>query len=104
MAMRPCLDCGRLSQGTRCPAHRNTIQQAKRRRRPRITWTEQQRRAKAVATHRARYGDWCPGWQCPPHASPDLTADHVTAVAAGGDEHGELQVLCRACNGRKQDR
>jgi hypothetical protein len=37
------------------------------------------------------------------HAA-DLTADHITPVAAGGAEDGPLSVLCRVSNGAKQNR
>jgi 5-methylcytosine-specific restriction enzyme A len=46
----------------------------------------------------------CPGWGRDPHPSDRLTADHVIPVAAGGDEQGELGVLCGPCNSRKKDR
>ena len=62
------------------------------------------RRAASVAAHRARYGNWCPGYQRPPHHARDLTADHHTAIATGGDPHGGLRVLCRSCNSRKATR
>ena len=108
MPLRPCLVCGAPSPTPRCPQHtragwRGTAQttRAKRERRP-YTHAERTRRAQAVAQWRATYGDWCPGWQAPPHPTPDLTADHAHAVAAGGDEQGPLTVLCRSCNGRKQ--
>lgn len=103
MANRPCLGCGKLSTKTRCPACSRIHE---RNRTPRPTnltrdWTERQRRARAVADHRAIHGDWCPGWQRSPHQSTDLTADHVAAVATGGNPKGELEVLCRSCNGAK---
>lgn len=101
--MKPCLDCGTLSQRTRCPKCSAAQLQAKRVCRP-YTYTERKRRAAAVAAHRAAHGDWCPGWGRPAHASSDLTADHTLAVAAGGREDGPLSVLCRVCNGAKQDR
>jgi 5-methylcytosine-specific restriction enzyme A len=104
MPVKPCLNCGRLSTGTRCPAHTRThqvqAQRAKRTRRP-YTYEEQRRRAKAVDDWVAVHGWLCPGWRRPAHKSRDLTADHVHAVAAGGAEDGHLQVLCRSCNGRK---
>lgn len=107
MPTRPCLDCGRLSSGSRCPDHARVIARrttrAKRQRRP-YTAAERDRRAAAVAAHRATYGDWCPGWRRPAHYATDLTADHVVAVAAGGREDGALGVLCRPCNGAKRDR
>jgi 5-methylcytosine-specific restriction protein A len=101
--LRPCLECGRLSDGTRCPAHRRVVLQVKRRRRPRISRAEEDRRAATVAAWRAEHGDWCPGWRRPAHLSADLTADHVVPVGGGGSEHGALSVLCRVCNGAKQD-
>lgn len=109
MPLRPCLglpdeQCGRFVEGTRCADHAAAVErgrtQAKRERRP-YTNVERQRRAAAVSAHRAEFGDWCPGWGVPAHASIDLTADHVDPVAAGGDEDGPLAVLCRTCNGRK---
>jgi hypothetical protein len=107
MPKRPCLDCGRLSEGTRCPDHQRAKDrvtlQSKRTRRPRISRAEEARRAAAVRAWRTRHGDVCPGWRCDPHPSSDLTADHVVAVGAGGSEQGELAVLCRACNGAKAD-
>ena len=104
---RPCLECGALTEGSRCPEHRrerDRIQLAsKRERRPRIS-SEDRRRAEAVREWRAEHGDWCPGWQRPPHPATDLTADHLVSFAVSGDEHGELVVLCRSCNSSKSDR
>jgi 5-methylcytosine-specific restriction endonuclease McrA len=34
-------------------------------------------------------------------ATEDLTADHITAMANGGDPLGPLRVLCRSCNSRR---
>ena len=107
--MRPCLGvdgqrCPRLSPGSRCtPCQRivdNRELQAKRGRRP-YTTEERKRRAAVVAQWRDEYGDVCPGWQRDPHPAPDLTADHITSVGAGGPEDGPLAVLCASCNGRK---
>lgn len=106
MAKRPCLDCGDLAAGSRCS---KCEAERERNRKPRPTNTtrtssERTRRAAAVRAHVHRYGYWCPGWQRPAHATPDLTADHITPIAAGGQPDGELQVLCRSCNGRKAAR
>ena len=101
MANRPCLDCGALSPNSRCPAHQRTLQQAKRSRRP-YTAAMLRRRAQVVAQWRAEHGDLCPGWRRPAHPSHDLTADHMIAVGAGGDEDGPLAVLCRSCNSSKK--
>ena len=105
---RPCLDCGQLVRGAGRCARCATATAARRPPKPTragYTWAEQQRRAAAVKAHRARFGDWCPGWAArqahdvlPPNM---LTADHVTAVAVSGDQGGPLQVLCRTCNSAK---
>lgn len=103
---RPCIDCERPCDGTRCPtcqaARDRTTLRAKRARRPRLPG-EDKRRADAVTEHRRRHGDWCPGWRRPAHPATDLTADHPHSVAAGGDERQPLAVLCRSCNGAKGD-
>lgn len=61
---------------------------------------ERRRRSRAVAIHRARHGDWCPGRGRPPHPSTDLTAQHTAQLILGGREDQELEVLCRSCNSR----
>jgi hypothetical protein len=58
-----------------------------------------------VAAHIELYGMNCPGWNRPPHASMDLTADHPVPVAAGGLPTGQAYaVLCRACNASRGKR
>jgi 5-methylcytosine-specific restriction protein A len=110
MTTRPCLDCSALvrgrpgsKQGTRCPRCQAARDQAKRATRPH-TYAEDQRRAQVVQAWRAKHGDWCPGWQRPPHPATDLTADHVVAFAVVGHELSDLVVLCRSCNGAKGKR
>lgn len=108
--LRPCLGCGKPTRGSRC--NRVGCQLPRRvyrkpnhsTRRPDYTHAERTRRAHTVRAWREQHGDWCPGYQVPPHPATDLTADHVNPVAAGGHESGPLTVLCRACNGRKQHR
>jgi 5-methylcytosine-specific restriction protein A len=100
--LKACLDCGTPSRASRCPAHLRQAERIKRAKRGR-TPAERSRRAETVRRWREQHGDVCPGWQVPAHISPDLTADHVTPVAAGGLESGPLTVLCRSCNSRKQD-
>jgi 5-methylcytosine-specific restriction endonuclease McrA len=103
MALKPCLDCGALSDQSRCPGHRAAVERGRKQRPTNTTrdWAERQRRAFAVAAHRQVNGDWCPGYGVQSHPSSDLTADHIVSVAKGGDPNGPLQVLCRSCNGRK---
>lgn len=107
MPTRPCLDCGALVNSARCAGcergRSRVVTRAKRERRP-YTNRERERRADVVQTWRATVGDWCPGFGVPAHHSMDLTADHPTAVGAGGSESQSLSVLCRSCNGRKSDR
>ena len=99
MAPKPCLSCSRPFSGpgsrcTRCAPQRKT-------------YREKVRRSRTVQAHREQHGNIYPGYERPPHrvdASNPLTADHTLAVAAGGDEHGPLGVLCRACNSAKRDR
>lgn len=63
---------------------------------------EWRRRSKRLlAQHRARYGNWCPGYDRPGHLNPDLTLDHVVPLSHGGTHRGQVQVLCRSCNDRK---
>jgi 5-methylcytosine-specific restriction enzyme A len=52
----------------------------------------QRRSRQARAAH-----PWCE--EC--GATEDLTADHLTAIANGGDPLGPLLVLCRSCNSRR---
>jgi len=54
------------------------------------------RRARARAQVAA--SPWCA--RC--NATSDLTADHIVAIANGGDPDGPLQTLCRSCNSRKR--
>jgi hypothetical protein len=102
MALKPCLDCGHPSPGSRCPP----CTRARERPRQRVkdqqrTHAERQRRRAAVAQHVAEFGWWCPGWgDQDPHPSTDLTADHVVPVSQGGLD-GPPVVRCRTCNGRR---
>lgn len=111
MPRRPCLDCGRLTTNpSRCDEHQRAWQARQDQRRGSAsargydsTWRRNVRRA--LATHRARFGNWCPGYQIQPHPSTDLTGDHITSLANGGtNEVTNIQILCRGCNSRKHSR
>lgn len=110
MSLHVCLGligeaCSEITTTPRCPQHQRALDRVvlrgKRERRPAASAAETARRAAAVAEWIATRGYWCPGWGVPEHQATDLTADHITAVAAGGAEDGPLTVLCRSCNGRK---
>jgi hypothetical protein len=104
---RPCLDCGQAVRGKpRCRHCQALVGQAKAAKRPAMrTYQEAERRRRAVATHRADVGDWCPGLEDhPAHPCADLVADHVIEVAIGGLETGPLRVLCRRENSRRSAR
>jgi 5-methylcytosine-specific restriction protein A len=107
---RPCLTCRRLTRNaSRC----DSCQSAWQKRRDQIRGTAHQRgydaqwrttAARAVASHRALFGDWCPGWQVPAHQCTDLTGDHIVPKDRGGsDDPDNIQILCRGCNTRKHN-
>ena len=101
--IRPCLGCGTAVRGKpRCTDCQRKQDQTKAAKRPGFkTYTEQQRRARAVAEHRATIGDWCPGvpeLRRPAHLAANLSADHIWEVRLGGPEDGPLIVRCVPCN------
>jgi hypothetical protein len=80
--LRACLGCGTQVRGKpRCTDCQRKQEQAKAAKRPGFkTYTEAQRRARAVAEHRATIGDWCPGvpeLRRGAHPAANLSADHV---------------------------
>lgn len=94
----------RVDDPGKCPRHGRQANRQRARTTPTKRgrdWTEVNRRRAAVKAWRGEHGDWCPGYRVPAHASDDLTADHITPVALGGDPRGPLTVLCRSCNSRK---
>lgn len=107
---RPCLTCRRLTRNaSRC----DTCQSAWQARRDQQRGSAHQRgydsawrraAAAAVTSHRAMFGDWCPGWQIPAHQATDLTGDHIVPKDRGGsDDPDNIQILCRGCNTRKHN-
>lgn len=104
MALKRCLDCGRLSMGRRCPGCTRAVDRvtlAGKRARRAYPTVERARRAQVVGQWVATHGHICPGYLTEPHHSGDLTADHPIEVVLGGSEDQELAVLCRSCNSRK---
>lgn len=80
--MKRCLDCGKLTDSSRCPTH----QRARHTRMYGGRWQRISRQARANAPYCAECG-----------TTDDLTTDHVVA----GTLTGGVQVLCRVCNARK---
>ncbi|MEM6109505.1 HNH endonuclease signature motif containing protein [Mycobacterium sp. 050272] len=95
--------CPGLQPESRCEDHRRESDRFQRATTPTKVArdADRARRKAAVDAHRAQHGDWCPGFNRPPHHSTDLTADHIDEISRGGAPDGELQVLCRSCNSRK---
>jgi 5-methylcytosine-specific restriction protein A len=95
--------CPNLQPDSRCPEHQRDENRYRRTTTPTKIHEprDRARRKAAVDNHRTEHGDWCPGWNRPPHPSADLTADHITEISDGGHPHGELQILCRSCNAAK---
>lgn len=80
--MKHCLDCGQLSEGSRCPAHARA-------RHTRMYGGRWQRLSRTMRANVRR---------CEECGSPeDLTTDHVVP----GSLAGGVQVLCRPCNSKK---
>jgi 5-methylcytosine-specific restriction protein A len=80
---RRCLRCQRRTRnGSRCERCSTTT--------ARGYGAEHQRRARAAIAAQP----WCSNCG----ATTDLTADHITPIAVGGDPLGPLRVLCRRCN------
>ncbi|AWZ25663.1 hypothetical protein CEJ39_17155 [Rhodococcus pyridinivorans] len=100
--------CPTIIRGaTRCPEHqraRDAHQRATVPTKATYNYAELKRRRATVDAWRQQHGDWCPGYQRPPHHSTQLSADHITPVALGGAQDGPLGVLCISCNARKGNR
>lgn len=95
--------CPTMGPDALCPVHRAERDAHQRRTVPTkmVEPGDRARRAAAVREHRARHGDWCPGWRSPPHPATDLTADDVVPVMDSGRPSAELVVRCRSCNSRR---
>jgi 5-methylcytosine-specific restriction protein A len=87
VTLRPCIECGVLTHGSRCPRHKIRRDRGR-------PW----RRTRAAVLARNV-------WTCQRCGNPATTVDHITPLARGGtDDPSNLQSLCAACNGTKGDR
>jgi 5-methylcytosine-specific restriction endonuclease McrA len=89
--LKPCIECGRLSEGTRCLAHRRIERARLEARRGPRPWYQ---------------GDWptlraqVHGQPCVYCGAPSDTADHVIPRFI----EGGVVPACRSCNSRKKNR
>ena len=104
--MRPCLECGVLSEGSRCPVHRRGYRSTHYRgsaaaRGYGSAWRIL--RKAAIDEHVARFGWLCPGYGLrPAHPARDLTGDHLIPLSLGGKSvAANVRVLCHRCNAAK---
>ncbi len=101
---KPCLRCGRpVTEGSRCTRCQSAYE-VRRGSPAERGYTREWRQivAEVLATHRALYGDSCPGWQRPAHPASDLVGDHIISLANGGQSIREnCGALCVRCNGAK---
>jgi hypothetical protein len=105
MPLIPCLECGRLSEESRCPQHRKTAARG-------YGGAHQRLRREAIHAH-----PWCA--QCGHEADPitghcgdlackrcPLQLDHLDPLSKqpARQTTGRYQVLCRRCNRAKSNR
>lgn len=101
MVMRPCLDCGALSCGSRCPTHQREHGAAREARRGTpaqrgLNSIYRRERDRLVAEATAAGVTHCPRCGRQITEKNMLTAEHGTARAHGGTEITGL--ICRSCN------
>lgn len=96
--LKPCLNCGKLSNKARCEVCSVRVARLREQARPsrseRGYNAEWQRLSKLIRTLQP-YCSYC-------KTTKDLTVDHIVPLSRGGSTvESNLQVLCRRCNSRK---
>lgn len=97
MAVRPCLTCGALSRGSRCPTHTAANQRATDARRGTATQRGYDSAWRRLVAEAIRLHPWCS--DC--GTTKDLTGDHLRWPAL---TLADVQVVCRPCNSRRPNR
>lgn len=99
--LRPCLDCGILSKGSRCPTHQAVIERKKdtpeRREKKRKLYNSDYKRQAKIVRENAVICHLCGGGA---RVGDPFEADHVTP----GDPTSILLPAHRSCNLRKGNR
>lgn len=105
--MKPCLDCGTLTNGTRCPPHQRDRDRIRDRARNQIKTRRRANRPGNNAAARLRYAlnkhstaicQHCHETHTPQH----LEIDHILPLGDGGtDTEDNLQILCKPCHRTK---
>lgn len=90
MTLKPCLDCGVPTDGTRCPTHTS----AANRHRGSAAARGYDHKWRRLARRAIRKQPWCA--DC--HATSDLTGDHLRWPA---QTLADVEVVCRPCNSRR---
>lgn len=100
MALRQCLDCGKLTTRTRCPEHTRAKDRERTAGRTHYSgdYTKRRRDLLATATHCWLCGEPLTDYPWPHQLSS--TADHVVP----GDPNSELRASHLACNASRGNR
>ena len=101
--MKPCLDCGQLSERSRCPTHHRQHNQQRDRahttRRRQAPGNGAARRTRDILNRHQQAICRACGL---PHHPRNLEVDHITPLGAGGtDTDDNLQILCKPCHAAK---
>lgn len=110
MALRPCLDCGTLSSGTRCDTCRKAEANARGARRGTTAQRGLAGAHAAVSAHYRAINVRCECNDCGAHdgacgrqgtTDNPITAGHLIARARGGSAATGYRPECRSCNSRR---
>ena len=98
MTVRPCIVCGALTDGTRCPDHRRPAWRSSR-----TQGMTTAQRGYDSAWQRARRAQLRTEPQCRGCGAPATEVDHIIPIADGGArlDPGNLASVCTTCHRAK---